>query len=130
MIFCDAALGMIHVEPQVTLNATDTILAKDSFERMALQAGVTIKSYHADHGVYTVNALSMKSTLTFNQFATVVLAPTGRTEWLREPSDTLYLALALSCSTRYGTGRRWKMPLSGRWPWHMLCTFTTTLPMN
>jgi Reverse transcriptase (RNA-dependent DNA polymerase) len=52
MIFYDAASGLIHVEPQVTLNATDTILAKDSFERMALQSGVTIDSYHTDNGVF------------------------------------------------------------------------------
>jgi hypothetical protein len=42
VVFCNAALGMIHVEPQVTLNATDTILAKDSFKRMALQGRASI----------------------------------------------------------------------------------------
>jgi hypothetical protein len=52
MIFFDAASQLIHVEPQVTLNATDTIMAKDNFERMSLEAGVTINSYHTDNGVY------------------------------------------------------------------------------
>lgn len=52
MVFCDAASGYIHVEPQVTLNATDTILAKDSFERMALQLGITVNAYHTDNGVF------------------------------------------------------------------------------
>jgi len=35
-VFCDSASGLIWVEHQVTLNATDTINAKDSFERMAM----------------------------------------------------------------------------------------------
>jgi len=51
-IFCDAASGLIHLEHQVTLNATDTIASKDSFERMALASGVSIESYHTDNGTF------------------------------------------------------------------------------
>lgn len=52
MIFCDAASGHIHLEHQVSLNASDTINSKDSYERMALDNGVVIESYHTDNGVF------------------------------------------------------------------------------
>jgi hypothetical protein len=52
MIFCDAASGLIHVEHQVSLGASDTINAKDNFERMSLQHGVVIDSYHTDNGTF------------------------------------------------------------------------------
>ena len=51
-IFCDAASQYIHLEHQVTLNASDTILSKDNFERTGLQYGVVIDSYHTDNGIF------------------------------------------------------------------------------
>jgi hypothetical protein len=51
-IFYDAASGYIHVEHQVHLAATDTIMAKNSFERFAKECGVSVKEYHTDNGVY------------------------------------------------------------------------------
>ena len=59
-VFCDAASGLIHVEHQVTLNATDTINAKTSFERMARDHGVQIDSYHTDNGVYKSQAFTQE----------------------------------------------------------------------
>jgi hypothetical protein len=55
-IFYDDASGFIHVEHQVHLSATDTIMAKNSFERFAKDNGVSIKSYHTDNGVYKSEA--------------------------------------------------------------------------
>ena len=55
-VFCDAASGYIHVEHQVTFNASDSIMAKESFERMALHMGVTIESYHTDNGIFKSKA--------------------------------------------------------------------------
>ena len=55
-IFCDAASNYIHVEHQVTLNASDTINAKTSFKRIAHDFGVTIGEYHTDNGVYKSKA--------------------------------------------------------------------------
>jgi hypothetical protein len=52
MIFCDASLGLIHIEHQVTLNASDTVHSKDSIERMALTHGVFVESYHTDNGTF------------------------------------------------------------------------------
>jgi GAG-pre-integrase domain len=72
MIFCDAASGYLHAEPQVTLNATDTILAKDSFERMALLHGITVDAYHTDTESSKASASSMKFTLTPNPYVLAV----------------------------------------------------------
>ena len=51
-VFCDAASGYLHVEHQVTLNSSDTINAKDNFERVALQYGIDVRSYHTDNGIF------------------------------------------------------------------------------
>jgi len=51
-IFVDAASGYIHVEFQVTLNATDSINALDSFERSSLHMGVAVNSYYTDNGIF------------------------------------------------------------------------------
>ena len=51
-VFCDSALGLIHLEHQVSLNASDSIMAKDNFERMAQEVGVSIDSYHTDNGIF------------------------------------------------------------------------------
>ena len=55
MIFCDSASGLIHVEHQVSLGASDTIIAKENFERLALQHGVIVDSYHTDNGTFKSN---------------------------------------------------------------------------
>jgi hypothetical protein len=55
-VFCDAASGYIHVEHQVHLSATDTIICKNSFERHAKEHGVIIQEYHTDNGVYRSEA--------------------------------------------------------------------------
>ena len=52
-IFCDNASGLIHVEPQVSLNGTETIKAVRRFERWASERGVIIRGYHGDNGVFT-----------------------------------------------------------------------------
>jgi Reverse transcriptase (RNA-dependent DNA polymerase) len=59
-LFCDAASGYIHVEHQVTLNASDTISSKNSFERMASNVGVSIKEYHTDNGIYASQAFTQE----------------------------------------------------------------------
>ena len=55
-VFCDAASGFIHVEHQVTLNATDTINAKLNFERIADEMRVNIGAYHTDNGIFKSRA--------------------------------------------------------------------------
>ena len=55
-VFVDASSGYIHLEHQVSLNATDSINAKTSFERMARDVGVKIEEYHTNNGIYTCQA--------------------------------------------------------------------------
>ena len=57
-VFVDAASGYIFAEPQVTLNASDTINAKHKFERHAMELGVTVESYHTDNGIYKSKAFT------------------------------------------------------------------------
>ena len=52
-IFCDAASSRIFITNQVTLSSQETIEAKLNFERDALSAGVEVKSYNSDNGIYT-----------------------------------------------------------------------------
>jgi hypothetical protein len=51
-VFYDGYAGTINFQHQVTTNATDSIMAKDSYERMALSYGVVVESYHTDNGIY------------------------------------------------------------------------------
>ena len=51
-VFVDEASEFVSVTNQVSLNASETLLAKGKFERNALQHGVTIKSYRGDNGTY------------------------------------------------------------------------------
>jgi len=55
-VFYDAASGYIHVEHQVTLNASDSINAKENFERLGLEHGVAVQSYHTDNGIFQSQA--------------------------------------------------------------------------
>ena len=57
-LFCDAASHYIYVEHQVTLNSSDTINAKTSFERTLLEMGVTVDGYHTDNGVFKSHAFT------------------------------------------------------------------------
>jgi hypothetical protein len=71
-IFVDHASGLIHVEHQVSLSAMDTLVAKKSFERMALNNGVAIQRYHGDNGAaftshdFTRHIIDMKQGLSFS----------------------------------------------------------------
>ena len=59
-VFCDGASGYIHLEHQVTLNASDTINAKTAFEQHARDLGVSIESYHTDNGIYSSAAFTQE----------------------------------------------------------------------
>ena len=59
-VFCDAASGYLHVEHQVTLNASDTINAKTSFERHLAELGVNASGYHTDNGVFKSAAFTQE----------------------------------------------------------------------
>ena len=53
-IFTDAASNFVYVECQSSMGAGETVMGKDRFEKMCWNiAGVNIKSYHSDNGIYT-----------------------------------------------------------------------------
>ena len=53
-LFTDAASNYVYVECQSHMGAGDTVLAKTRFEQLCWDiAGVNIKGYHSDNGVYT-----------------------------------------------------------------------------
>jgi hypothetical protein len=56
MIFVDHASGHVHVEMQVALNASESIAAKQRYERSMLSLGVTVIAYHADNGIFAAHA--------------------------------------------------------------------------
>ena len=55
-IFVDHMSGYIHVEPQLGFSSSETIRAKQNFEKLSLDHGVLIDSYMADNGVFKANA--------------------------------------------------------------------------
>ena len=48
-IFVDHASGFIYSECQVSLNAGETVVSKNAFERFAAEYGIVVKHYHADN---------------------------------------------------------------------------------
>ena len=52
-LFYDAASCKIKTVHQVSLSAIETVAAKTTFEREALQVGVKVIDYQTDNGVYT-----------------------------------------------------------------------------
>ena len=60
-IFVDHASGHISIRHQVSLQTTDTIHSKLSYEAEAFSSGVTIQAYHSDKGTFAakdfVNAI-------------------------------------------------------------------------
>jgi hypothetical protein len=48
-IFVDHASGFIYSECQVSLNAGETVVTKNAFERFAAEYGIVVKHYHADN---------------------------------------------------------------------------------
>jgi transposase InsO family protein len=51
-IYVDSASGYVFHRPQKSISASDTIRGKLIFEQEAADAGVKIKSYHSDNGVF------------------------------------------------------------------------------
>ena len=54
-IFVDHMSNYIHVEHQLGFSSSETIRAKQNFEKLALDHGVLVDSYLADNGVFKAN---------------------------------------------------------------------------
>lgn len=55
-LFVDHASGYISVYFQVQINALETILAKQKFEKELFEFGVIVQAYHTDNGIFTSQA--------------------------------------------------------------------------
>ena len=55
-IFVDHMSGYIHMEEQMGFSGSETIRAKQSFERFALDHGIIINSYLCDNGIFKSKA--------------------------------------------------------------------------
>jgi hypothetical protein len=70
-IFVDHASGFIFVKHQVSLNSHETLKAKESFERMCRNTGVTPQEYLADNSKtftsaeFSVNLAYFKQVIRF-----------------------------------------------------------------
>jgi len=51
-IYCDTTSRFIHVEHQVALMSYKMIATKINFEQVAMEASVTVTTYHTDNGIY------------------------------------------------------------------------------
>lgn len=58
-IFIDHASGKIFNFLQFSTTANETLHSKHSLEWLALEEGISIRSYHADNGVFTSNAFKL-----------------------------------------------------------------------
>ena len=55
-VFVDHMSSYIHVEHQLGFSSSETIRAKQNFEKLALDHGVIIANYHADNGTFKANS--------------------------------------------------------------------------
>ena len=55
-VFVDHMSSYLHVEMQLGFSSSETIRAKQNFEKLALDHGVIVSSYHADNGTFKANA--------------------------------------------------------------------------
>ena len=54
-IFVDSMSSFLHVEHQLGFSSSETIRAKQNFEKLSLDHGVIVDSYKADNGVFKAN---------------------------------------------------------------------------
>ena len=52
-VLVDHASGLVNIYDQVSLEASDTIGSKETYEIKAQELGIAVKSYRSDNGVYT-----------------------------------------------------------------------------
>ena len=55
-IFVDHATGDIHIEHLVNFTATETIAAKQRYEKRMFDLGITVQAYQSDNGIFASNA--------------------------------------------------------------------------
>ena len=70
-IFVDHASGFVFVVMQVNLTTADTLMAKEAFEKFALDHGVVPQQYRTDHGSAFTSAEYSRHLARFQQVHTL-----------------------------------------------------------
>jgi hypothetical protein len=55
-IFVNHATGHVFIYNQVSAHAGETLIGKKKYERLALDSGFSIQTYHADNGIFATKA--------------------------------------------------------------------------
>jgi transposase InsO family protein len=55
-IFVDHATGHVFIYNQGMAHSGETIIDNKKYERLALDSGVSVQTYHADNGIFSTNA--------------------------------------------------------------------------
>jgi hypothetical protein len=55
-IFVDHATGHVFIYNQVSARAGETNIGKNKYERITLDSGVSVQTYHADNGIFATKA--------------------------------------------------------------------------
>jgi hypothetical protein len=55
-IFVDRATGHVFIYNQVLARASETLIGKNKYERLALDSGVSVQIYNADNGIFATKA--------------------------------------------------------------------------
>jgi hypothetical protein len=56
-IFVDHATGHVFIYNQVSARAGETLIGKKKYERLALDSGVSVQTYHADNVIFATKAV-------------------------------------------------------------------------
>jgi transposase InsO family protein len=55
-IFVDNTTGHVFIYNQVSASASETLIGKKKYERLALDSGVSVQTYHADNDIFATKA--------------------------------------------------------------------------
>jgi hypothetical protein len=55
-VFIDHATGHVFIYNQVSARAGETLIGKKKYERLTLDIGVSVQTYHADNGIFATKA--------------------------------------------------------------------------
>ena len=130
-VFVDHMSSYLHVEMQLGFSSSETIRAKQNFEKLALDHGVIVSSYHADNGTFKANAFvsHIREHNQKIQYCGVNAAHHKNAVAERSIRTVLECARALLLHAAL----HWKKALivrSGQWPYPMLHIYTIICPIN
>ena len=126
-IFVDRGSGYLNVEHQLGFSAIETIRAKQNFEKLALEHGVVIQSYHTDSGAFKANSFVDHIR---NSGQRIQYCGTNAPHQNGVAEQSMCIVSNISRALILYAAAHWPMEstaVSGQWQLHILCTSTTIL---